>query len=136
MSGVVEPGGDLDLGQEAFGAEHRAQLAAQDLEGYFAIMLEVGGEVDGGHAAGTELALDAVAFFQSVGETSGVSHSGLEDGVTVPGSPDDLGPDCSGQPHTSTSWPTNRGGGQDGFTRPGGRSLVTAPPVAMSQDAA
>ena len=70
--GVVEPGGDLDLGQKALGAEDGAELGTKDLERYFTIVLQVGREVHRGHAARTELALDAVAFFEGGGETGGV----------------------------------------------------------------
>ena len=56
----------LDLGQEPLGAEHRGQLRAQDLERDLAVVPEVLGEVDGRHAAGAELALDAVAVLRQV----------------------------------------------------------------------
>ena len=58
---MVEPGGDLDLGQEALGAEDHAQLGAEDLEGHLAVMLHVVGQVDGGHAALAHLPLEPVA---------------------------------------------------------------------------
>ena len=74
---VVEPRGDLDLGQEPLGAEHRAELGAEHLEGDLAIVLEVGGEVDGGHAAGAELALDPVALLKGGGEATDVAHAVL-----------------------------------------------------------
>ena len=73
---VVEPGGDLDLGQEPFVAEDGAELGAEDLEGDLAVVLEVGGEVDRGHPAGAELALDAVAVFQRGGEAERVCCHG------------------------------------------------------------
>jgi hypothetical protein len=84
---VVEPGRDLDLGQEPLTAEYRAQLGAQHLERHLAIVLEVGGQVDGGHAAGAELALDPVAFFEGGGQTEGIAHGALENGVSGTGSP-------------------------------------------------
>ena len=43
------------------GAEHGGKLGAQDLEGDLALVLEILGQVDGGHAALAQLALDAVA---------------------------------------------------------------------------
>ena len=93
---VVEPGGDLDLGEEPLGAEDGAELGAQDLERDFAIVLEVGGEVDRGHAAGAELALDAVAFFQGVGEAGGVVQDGREDGECWPRSHQPPARSCRG----------------------------------------
>ena len=65
---MLEPGGGLDLAQEALGAERRGELGVQHLERDGAVVPEVAGEVDGGHAAATELALEAVA----------VSHCRLE----------------------------------------------------------
>ena len=60
--GVLEAGGGLDLPEEAVGAECGGELGAEKLDGDEAIVLEVAGEVDGGHAAATELALDVVAI--------------------------------------------------------------------------
>ena len=58
---MLELGGDLDLAGEPLAAERGGELGAEDLHGDLAVVLEVLGEVDGGHAAGAELALDAVA---------------------------------------------------------------------------
>ena len=74
---VVEPGGDLDLGQEPLDAEDRAELGAEHLERDFAVVLEIGGEEDGGHAAGAELALDPVALLERGGQPTEVAHAGL-----------------------------------------------------------
>ena len=61
---VLEVGGGLDLGQEALGADDGGEFGAEDLDGDGAIVLEVVGQVDRGHAALAELALDAVAVGQ------------------------------------------------------------------------
>src|SRR4051794_4176190 len=74
---MVEPGGDLDLGEEPLDTEHGAELGAQDLERDLAVVLEVGGEEDGRHAAGAELAFDAVALLERGGEATEVAHPGL-----------------------------------------------------------
>ena len=58
---MVEPRGDPDFGQEALRAEHGAELGAKDLDGDLSIVLEIVGEIDRGHAALTQLPLDAVA---------------------------------------------------------------------------
>src|SRR4029434_2381149 len=47
--GVVELGGEPDLGQKPLPPEHSSQLGPQHLEGHFAIMLEVPREIARGH---------------------------------------------------------------------------------------
>ena len=49
--GVLQAGGEPDFTLEAFGAERRRQLGVQHLEGDRAVVPEVVGEVDRGHAA-------------------------------------------------------------------------------------
>ena len=58
---MLEPGGELDLAEEALGAERGGELGMEHLERDRAVVPEVLGQVDGGHAAAAELALDAVA---------------------------------------------------------------------------
>ena len=53
-----------DLAQEALGAQRRAEVGMQHLDGNVALMLEVVGQIHRGHAAGAEFTLDAI----SVGE--------------------------------------------------------------------
>src|SRR5213594_24652 len=62
--GVLEVGGGLDFLEEARGADDGRELLVHNLDGDFAIVPGVVGEVDGGHAAGTELALERVAVGQ------------------------------------------------------------------------
>ncbi len=50
----------LDLGQEALRPDDRRKLRAQHLQGDPAVMPDVMRQVDGGHAAGPDLALDRV----------------------------------------------------------------------------
>ena len=59
---MIEPGGNLDLAQEAVGAERGGELGVQHLEGDDAVVLEIAGEVDGGHAPAAELALDLITI--------------------------------------------------------------------------
>ena len=61
---MLQVGGELDLGQEPLGAEHGAELGVQHLDRDLAVVLEVVREVDGGHAAGADLALEAVLVGQ------------------------------------------------------------------------
>ena len=63
-----EPGGEPDLALEALGAECGGELGAEDLDGDVAVVLEVVGEVDGGHAALAQLALEAVAGGEGVSQ--------------------------------------------------------------------
>ena len=62
--GVLEVGGDLDLGEEAGAAEDGGELGVEDLDGDLAAVLGVLGEVDGGHAALAQLAHEMVAVGQ------------------------------------------------------------------------
>ena len=58
--GVLEVGRRLDFAEEAISAECGGELGAKNLDGDLAIVLQVVGEIDSGHAAGPEFALDAV----------------------------------------------------------------------------
>ena len=55
---------DLDLAEEAVGAEYRGHFGAQHLEGDGSPVLPVLGEKHDGRAATTDLALDGVAVTQ------------------------------------------------------------------------
>jgi hypothetical protein len=72
--GVIEPGGELDLAQEALGPQGRGQLRPQHLDRDRAVMLLVLGEIDRGHPTAADLPLDRVAVgeglrdaFQQIG---------------------------------------------------------------------
>ncbi len=60
--GVLQVRRGPDLGQESLGADHGRQLGAQQLEGDWAAVPDIVGQVDRGHAAGAELALEPVAI--------------------------------------------------------------------------
>ncbi len=61
---MLQRGSGLDLDHEALGAEHGGQLRLEDLDRDLAVVLEILRQVDRGHAAGAEFALDAVAIGQ------------------------------------------------------------------------
>ena len=61
---MLEVGGELDLGQEPLGADHGGELGAQHLERDPAVVPDVLGQVDGRHAAGADLAVEAIAVRQ------------------------------------------------------------------------
>ena len=69
---MLQRGGGLDLLHEALGAEHGGELRLEDLDRHLAVVLEVLGQIHGGHAALAQLPLDAVA----VGERGGESVKG------------------------------------------------------------
>ena len=68
---VLQPGGDFDLPEEPLGAEQVCQLGPEDLQGDEAVVFEVAGEIDRGHAAAAELALDRVAIAKGVRQRGG-----------------------------------------------------------------
>ena len=61
---MLKVGGGPDFPQEPLGAEHRGQLGPEHLDGDLAVVLAVVGQVDGGHAALAQLALDLVGIGQ------------------------------------------------------------------------
>ena len=65
---------DLDLAQEPFDAEYRTEFRLEHLDGDGAIVLDVVREKHRGHAAGADLAVEAVATAKCGGET--IEHVG------------------------------------------------------------
>jgi hypothetical protein len=63
----------VDLALEALGAERGGELGEENLEGDGPVVAEVLREVDNGHAAAAELALEGVAVGEGVAE--GVRNS-------------------------------------------------------------
>ena len=74
---MLQPGGEADLALEAVGAERGGELGEEDLERDGAVVAEVVGEVDDGHAAAAELALDGVAVGEGVAQAVRHSHGEL-----------------------------------------------------------
>ncbi len=70
---MVEPSRSVDLAEEPLRAKRRGQLGPQHLDGDFAMVLQVLGEVDRRHTAATEFTLDRVA----------VGKRGLQSGEQV-----------------------------------------------------
>ena len=58
---MLQVGRGADLGQESLRADHRGELRPEHLHRHPAVVPEVMGQVDRGHAARAELALDPVA---------------------------------------------------------------------------
>ena len=59
---MAQAGGDLDLAEEALGADGAGQLGSEELHRDDRSVLQVLCKVDGGHSAMTELTLDGVAI--------------------------------------------------------------------------
>ncbi len=64
MNGESRSGCGLRLPAKALAAEDRRELRPEDLHGYLALVLQVFGQIHGGHAARAELALDVIVGFQ------------------------------------------------------------------------
>ena len=76
---VLQVGGGLDLAEEPLGADHGGEFRPQHLDRHLAVVLEVLRQVDRGHAAGAELALDAVAVGQGLGQAGQwIRHFGYQ----------------------------------------------------------
>ncbi len=71
---VIEPGGQVDLAEEALGTQGSGELRMEQLQGDPPVMLEVLGEVDRGHAAAPELALEHVALTEGSNKARGEVH--------------------------------------------------------------
>ena len=71
---MVELGRDPHFAQEALGADDGAQVGAKDFERDLAVVLQIAREIDGGHSAGADLALDGVAVGEGGSEALGGRH--------------------------------------------------------------
>ena len=72
--GVSELGGDLDLPDEPLSPQARSQLRAQHLDGDFAGMLQIMGQIDRGHTTAADFAFDAVTIDKRLSKTFLVFH--------------------------------------------------------------
>ena len=63
--GVIQSRSELDLSQEAIGAERGAELRVENLEGDFSFMPQVHCKKDSRHPAAAELAIEAITRRQS-----------------------------------------------------------------------
>jgi hypothetical protein len=61
---MAQAGGEGDLPGKPLGAQHARELRPQHLERHRPVVAKVVGQVDSGHAAAAELALDVVAVGQ------------------------------------------------------------------------
>ena len=66
---MLQPGGEADLALEALGPERGGQLGVEHLERHRPVVPEVLGEIDRGHAAAPELALERVAVGQALAQS-------------------------------------------------------------------
>ena len=73
---MCQPRGDLDLAQESLLHDRGGQLGVQHLDRDLAAVLEVLGEIDGRHAAASDLAIDPVPVGQRPCQRLGVGRHG------------------------------------------------------------
>ena len=73
---MSEVGRRRDLTQESLVAQRRGELGPQDLQRDLALVLEIVGQIDRGHAARAQLALEAVAVGEGGGQ-SRIDHFGV-----------------------------------------------------------
>src|SRR5690349_25087421 len=77
-----------DLGEEPVGTDNGGKLGAQDLDGDFPVVPQVLGEIDGGHPALPELAVDGIAAGQGASEWQGVGGHRVAGGDACKCDPD------------------------------------------------
>jgi len=65
----MQPGGDVDLAEKPLGPQRGGQLGPEHFHCHLAMVLHILGEIDRGHAARAEFALEAVAFSHSARNT-------------------------------------------------------------------
>ena len=65
---MLQTRGRTNLGAKALAAQRRAEIGVQHFDRDIAIVFDVVREVHGGHAAGAELAIEAVAAAKGGGE--------------------------------------------------------------------
>ena len=83
---MLERGRRPDFHHEALGAKHGGQLRLEHLDRDLAVVLEVVREIDGGHAASPELALERLAVGECCRETvDGGCHTRLTVGAEARG---------------------------------------------------
>ena len=66
-----EPRQDLDLAPEPLGTDCPCEVGVQYFDGDAPSVLQIGREVDGGHAAAAELALDSIAAGKGLAQRFG-----------------------------------------------------------------
>ena len=84
---VVETGGEADLTLEPLGAERGPEIGIEHLQRDEPVVLQVAGEIHGGHAATAEHALQEISVAERFGEQiGGVGHArfGLGNGRNLP----------------------------------------------------
>ena len=93
---VLQPRRRLDFGEEAIAAECSTEIGVQHLDGDVAVVLEIMREIHGGHPAGAELAVDAIAVGE--GQVQACDdvrvHGAAELGIRATGGQPNRGPNA------------------------------------------
>ena len=75
---MLQARGESDFALVALGTERGGELRVEHLEGHRPVVLEVPGELDGGHAPASELALEGVPIPQAFAQRRyRISHEAL-----------------------------------------------------------
>ena len=76
---MLKPGGEPDLAQEPVSAHGGGDVGPEDLQGHGALVPQVQGEPDLGHASAAELALDAITALENRLQRVHLDHRGLRE---------------------------------------------------------
>ena len=85
---MIQARGQLNLSKKALAAERFSEIGMQHFDRDFPIVLEVVGQVDGGHPARAELAVEAIAIGERFDQCNGGVHAGRVHRGAVVGQPD------------------------------------------------
>jgi hypothetical protein len=69
---VLEIGDDPDFTEESLRTQRRGELGAEDLERDLALVAQVAGEIDSGHAALSQLTLELITISQGGAQSIGL----------------------------------------------------------------
>ena len=70
---MIQPRGQLNLSKKALAAERFREIGMQHFDRDFPIVLDVAGQVDSGHPARAELAVEAIAIGERFDKCNGAS---------------------------------------------------------------
>ncbi len=74
---MIQAGGQLDLSKKALAAERFREIGTQDFDRDFPAVLVVVGQVDRGHTARSELAVESILMGERIGQDCRGLHSGF-----------------------------------------------------------
>jgi len=81
---MIQPRGQLNLSKKALAAERFGEIGMQHFDRDFPIVLDVAGQVDGGHPARAELTVEAIAIGERFDQCNGGVHAARVSGSRSP----------------------------------------------------